>query len=211
MGRQIIRAERYNGMLHGSLERLRNMPHVYPPPPTLLVVRGLRQGDGTVVLKTGSGTPIPDGTYPILCRGYIEPGWRRDEDMPRDRARAMAEEARKSSVVLEKDGHLYAACEQLQLAADMYNGPANEPNLGQELHTNARLMRRKLAQELAEIFERAMAEAFPPPRSGRERDFGQAYRILEEAKVIIRDEDSLDWQVIEIWQAEMRRLNKRFD
>lgn len=202
-GMPVIRASDYNGLLKPSLERLQKNPYALHN--RMLVVEGIAEGDGWVVLRDKNNQPI--SRFRILCRGvnpyYIPP------DFPTDKAKALANQYLSEGQFFEKEGKLYDAWRHYEQAAYLFEGPAKNPKLGADTKLLALDLRGQLANQLCRRFDDAMAVAFPPQKNVRVASFSQALQILEDARNLIPDESSIDRQIIENWMAVLTAQKKR--
>ncbi len=197
---EIIRAKDYRGLLLPSLERLKKNPNTAKV--RMLEITGAREGEAKVILQDKAGNFLR--SFRIICRG-VNP-YRIPDDITREEARRLAESALAQAQRFAKDKQEYDAWVQYQRAADLYNGPAADAERGGNAAVEAFNLKAKLKDRLCALFDEAMAAAFPPDNNFRSSDLDSAVVLLEEAKTIIPDEESVDRQVIENWIINLKRI-----
>lgn len=192
-GQPVLSAEPYRGLLVPSLEALRRNPNA--PRRDLLVVQGLAEGDGEILLYQGEKLIR---RRPILVRGVTPSEW--PDDISSRAAADLAGEYVREAAILRADGNLYAALKKLESAEALYLGPADDPDKAIDLRIEMKVLRNDLSKRLCEIFDDAMARAFPVTGATLPVNYHYAYRRLDDAKQLVPDETSVDWQALSCWQ-----------
>lgn len=192
-GRQVITVRDYNGLLTPSLKRMASNRNA--PKRRMMVVEGGAEGDAMVVLHDTDRNV--ERQFRVVCRG-INP-YRMAEDLPQATARSLATQELAQAKAFLRDNRLYDAWVHFQRGADLCNGPANDPKNGSEALVEVQRLRTMLSDQLCALFDNAIAAAFPQQINIRKPNYSEALRILEDARSLIPDEQSVDRQVIEHW------------
>ena len=79
-----------------------------------------------------------------------------------------------------------------------------------EYSNHADRIRRQLAKDVGDRFQRAVSAAFPDRAGGlAKRDLVAAFRQIEDIKRMVPDENAPDWQVADYWRMRLRRMVDR--
>ncbi len=200
-----IAVSKYKGFLQDAVKRVnkRNGINGYPRL-YFLVIRGVQQGDAAMLLQGKGKTEI--GTVHVLVRGRVPHEW--IKSMSPDVARDMAAQLVREADVLERDGQLYYALRNMRKASKLYR-QAGESRLDNQVWKRYKRLEDKLQKSMEARFTEALALAFPDKNTGPKARLVTCYRQLEAVKRLAPDETSHDWQVVALWQAEIRKLLSR--
>lgn len=207
MGLPTLDIRDYDGLLRPSLTALASNRRA--PKRRLVVLRGRSEGDARVRLLTAGGSELAERI--VLVRGIIPRPF--DESITPQQARELAEKAAAEADVLRADGNLYFAMIRYDFARMLFEGPAvtipGSLDLSAEMQSRWLDIRNDLQAQLMRIFNEAMAQAFPVDTLTRDANFETGIALLQEAKSLVRDDASLDWQVLDHWQAILMRERRR--
>ncbi|MBN2711688.1 MAG: FHA domain-containing protein [Planctomycetes bacterium] len=170
-----------------------------------LVVNAEARGNGQIVLLDRGGKPIR--SIELIVRGLsIKDRWidEYDPNTAYDEAKRLMQDG----IRLRKDGKLYEALTQLEKADLLAKTRAKSSSDFNEISNYMRDIRMDLRKRLAEKFKEAMSDAFPPRDAPTGNHFRSAYITLDDAKQLVPDRASLEWQILDYWQAELRRLSR---
>lgn len=203
-GGTIVSANEYDGWLKKDLQDVNERNYARGRPALWFVVaRAQSWGDTVLVLKNSSGTPIR--TIEVIVRGINSNSW----ESPPDPAtvEAQADRLIRDARQLELDGELYSAIRLYERAAQLVSRELREEKRAFEIDDRARGLRLELKGKLESLFREAMLSAFPPENAPGRRSLQTAFDSLAAAKRLLNeDEENLEWQVLDHWQAEIRRL-----
>ncbi len=198
-GQNVIEVQRYSGILADNLTALSKSGRT--PPQEFLVVTGNVEGDADIDLLDSSGGVIDQ--YRIVVRGLTPRLW--PEDIPAHEAKDLADQYVREAKVLESDGFRYDAAQRYKNAELLYRNHAGDLDHAQSILLERKRMETQLAKDLRKVFDDAMASAYPVIASQNQRDSRTAFLLLSEGKLLVPDPECLEWQILDLWQAELRR------
>ncbi|MBP5233706.1 MAG: hypothetical protein J6333_09885, partial [Planctomycetes bacterium] len=213
-GRQLGTVAPYRGLLSETLTKLyASNPNV--PKRTIMVLKGDTEGEGWIALKDGNGAALlgKDGKplrRRLICRGVVPRAFPESiagaEAQQQAREQAMMLEA--EGDVLLQDGRHYDAWQKFRLANDLYLA-ARVKDRSTSCNAKVIAARTQLAKQLQGTFVDAISMAFPVEARTGGPNFTQANILLDSAKTMIPDLNSVDRQVIEIWQVIVERAKEK--
>lgn len=166
-----------------------------------LVVEGQsRTGDEPVWIRLAGASGGVE-RIPVVVRGRKERS--ASLALPAEERAGAIRRHRSGAVAMEADGQWYFALRELEAAAELAR-LENDVDALAELQQSRMRVRTKLGGALRERFLEAARTAFPD--APRRPNYAAALRLVIEAKRMVPDEDSVDWQALDIWQAFLRRL-----
>lgn len=195
-GRFMVRLREYNGLLAESLQekKLANNPQI--PRRRMFEITGDVEGESWINLLNADGEILR--RQRVICRGVKKREY--PEDIDKNSARNLAMKYAEEGKIFAADKRYYDAWQKYLLAEDLSNNQANEPqqatNCGIEAGTN----KNELAKQLMKLFNDALATAFPLDERASKPDYQTAIMLLDQAKILLPDEESIDRQVLENWQ-----------
>ncbi len=201
-GMPLLAVERYRGLLADSVEKANKRNRANGDPQLhLLVVKGLERGDAVIKLYDDAGAEAAE--IHVLVRGALPPHFANlSPAVARDRASQYLRDAQAHRA----NGEIYRAIMALERAADLLKNAKDDAAANDALRQKVDLEGR-LKSDLSYLFDTAMTIAFPdksaPNISPR---LDAAFMNLESAKRLVPNEQCLEWQVLDHWQAEIRRL-----
>jgi hypothetical protein len=201
-GASIISVEGYSGMLKDVIEtvNLRNRNNGNPALEFLLV-KGEHRGNALLRLRGRDGGVLV--TYPFLVRGAKPPVWQ--EDISHNEAAELAVRLIREADVLAEDGEIFLALKYRAQAATVYKEVIGDGLKASEIYQEFQVSRKAFTEKLSKIFETALDSAFTDNKLEREPKFLQAFELLEEAKRLVPDEESEEWQILTAWQDVIRK------
>lgn len=203
-GSTVVEVKEYSGCLVESLVKInhdnssRGLPALW-----FLVVRGQARGDADIYLKEKTGKPFK--RIEVVVRGINETEW--ETEMPEGEARTESDRLQRDAERLAKDGNIYEAIQLYERASRLVGQVLREESRALDIHDRALGLKRDLNRELVQLFNEAMLAAFPPANAPGKRSLRSAFDTLAAGKRMLReDEDNLEWQIFDYWQAEIRRM-----
>lgn len=206
-GTELFSIEQYvqnKGLLGRALVAVDQMSKT--PKVDFLIMTGKSEGDGYLEFLNSGGEVI--SKHPVLVRGSHDNRRRSASEwaeMDEAEARRLANRHEDDGDVLLQDKHNYSAYVNYRKAIEILGRTGVDPDRVDRLWTKANQVQAILAEELASIFKIAMSRAYPESTRTQDPDFLGAFVKLNEAKLLIQDEDSIDWQVVHLWQRRIRR------
>jgi hypothetical protein len=208
-GMAFVRVERYRGLLAERIDdvNVRNANNGDRQMHFLVVTGQARtpeRSDAVILLRSKSGEVVQD--VHILVRGALPP------DIP-DRitsaeARDLADQWTREARYLEENSQPFEAMQKLDKVVALCRSQRMEDRVNDADRVRLRL-KGKLKEDLGRLFTEAMALAFPDKSGLHPPKLKEAFLALENAKQIVPDEDGQEWQVLNLWQAELRKMMRK--
>ena len=202
-GMPLLAVERYRGQLAESVEKINRRNRANGDPQLyFLVVKGLERGDAVIKLYDDAGAEAAE--IHVLVRGALPPEFVK---LSPEAARERAGQYLRAAQAHRASGEIYRAIMALERAADLLKSHAKDDAAANDALRQKVDLETRLKSDLCYLFDTAMTLAFPdkatPHISPR---LDTAFMNLESAKRLVPNEQCLEWQVLDLWQAEIRRM-----
>jgi hypothetical protein len=193
-----VGAERYDGPLAGvcaaASGRLRAAGR---PGFDFVVLRGRARGEAEVHCRDASGRTVR--RVLAVVRGVRRPEWPRELD--RAAGRALAEERLRDGRRLAADGRLHGAIARYDEALALFRTHgADDPDRLATVRMELAPLEAGLWREARDLLERALALAYPASAEVRPPRLAAASTVLEDLKRLLPDPESVERQVVDLWQ-----------